>query len=611
MGVLELARSLQQRDNIKVEDWAHFCAVYVDPSLHDLQPVGASAQKHRLPISRATSFSTFVDPHKSTLIVGPRGTGKSTLKAGLEAYSKLNTKDDRWLVCTLDAKTIASRLRMLASAGADQLSGPIVTEIVFDALADALFDALEALRHSTRAAILQTLVKTMPDEWPGEDISVASVRRHWQSAHKRIADPAQPLERHTSSTGDQSVRRSSGPFVRDSVQDHKRREDHSRAISHSIPDHKGSLDRFLSALHQQDNKFAAVFIFVEDFSEVPVELRDAVWTTLYTDFICASYRPREVSVSFKIATYRGAAFGPNRSVDPKYMNIVSTDHFDRYSGEIQDLEFMDGKWTEFYRKIIDARVKLLGGSWETDFAQKLPPTVHGIDFSPGTEIDEVKNLYARMLYYASSGQIRYMGHIIEQASAGGPISAAAIREAAGAFYETFLAKNLDAYCSFISNTADHRVFVKDLSLLWSSILDSIEGGRLASAPFFKSSFIVRRDATEELIRPLANAGYLLKRADVGGFSDGSQRKPRHEFAVYSLHYGAVHLDGDIDARWDVGHVIDSERQTRQQFLSACVTCDRQIAELAGLRSSSNDPSASHQGLYKLFLDKGWLPSAVS
>jgi len=132
-----------------IDDWEHFQAVYVDPSEFD------DIDKHR-----TTFFSDLCKPEPSVLI-GQRGTGKSTLFAGLTAYVYYcNTKknnNNKSLISYIDARAFDAALKNMTrkvEGDDEEINDGDLSQIVLHVLTTAILKDVPKRYHAVRKDLL-------------------------------------------------------------------------------------------------------------------------------------------------------------------------------------------------------------------------------------------------------------------------------------------------------------------------------------------------------------------------------------------------------------------------------------------------------------------------
>ena len=174
-----------------------------------------------------------------------------------------------------------------------------------------------------------------------------------------------------------------------------------------------------------------LYIFVDDFSELPEEAMGVVVDTLLAPLNNWS----EELIKFKIAAYPGRVYYGN--IDKTKIDEISLDLYSLYG--VSDVAAMEEKAVDFTRRIIERRIEYFCGSSLGKFFSQ-------------SQIDLWQSIF-----YATMANPRNIGYLLfylyeSQLIYGNLISARAIREAARKYYE----EKIEPY--FAMNKFLHETF---------------------------------------------------------------------------------------------------------------------------------------------------------
>ncbi|MFF3853734.1 hypothetical protein [Micromonospora sp. NPDC002575] len=501
-------------------------------------------------------MNTILKPN-TTFVVGRKGTGKSTIFQ--RAQHELRKMADV-TSAYIDIKTVfeASQIDPAMSAQLAQLEGSLPPGALERLLLHKAFlhSMISSIRDELRRRIEPTLWKklrralggTLDEIFEGLDDILADADRirfeNVLGAYLRAGVATKSLEQGeasaTSANLGVSKQLSAGFGVESSSSYTETTADESAYadvlmrtfdIKNFILQLKVLLDRF---------KIRHLYIFVDDFSELPLEAMKVVVDALLGPLNNWS----DELVKFKIAAYPGRIY--YGQVDKSKIDEVNLDLFSLYG--TGDIVAMEEKAVDFTRRLIQRR---LG-----HFTLGTP----GVNFFAVKKGDDLW----RQLFYATMANPRSLGYLLFFAYEtsliyGREISARDVRLAARRYYE----EKLNAYFEmnrFLQESFDERSSIFSLKELLDKVVDKSKALRGSTSSVIREQ---QGRAPTSHFHVLLELEPLLATLELNFFvtkyyvmTDRDGRK----VAVYALNYGLCQQNNI-----EFGRPVGSREQRYRQY----------------------------------------------
>jgi hypothetical protein len=504
----------------------------------------------------------------TTFLIGRKGTGKSTVFQRTQYELRRNKEYKTYLSAYLDIKTVWET-SVLDRALRDEVrkSGVVISEASLERLlrfksfvGDLIIAIIDELKERLKNRKLFRDLDALLEDAKTGDKFMQALRVRPVEVRRGRREASRNVRRVTFGADLIGRGRADAELGREASIDEEEELNYREILikDYNIKDYIRRLKKLLATIGVKH-----LFVFVDDFSELPAEAMTVVVDTILAPLNNWS----DEFIKFKVACYPGRIY--RGEIDSSKVDELTLD-IDRLYG-ITDIAKVEAGGTDFVRRLISRRLQYFG---KTDLREFLPPRKQDI---------------WRLLFLASSGNPRILGTLLfyvyeTELIHNRLISPAAVESAAQRYYDEKIESDFKLRQGFLQIAfQDQDASFYALSELLNSIISKAskmrggrsEGARPRSSDAHLSSHFCVATTLEKSLETL-ELNFFLTRYQTTVTTGGK------EVSVFALNYGLCrkhHImfgrgSGNppyyLTPRFDYSRLIRSHIGSSQEI--RCSTC---------------------------------------